>query len=134
MVTKQGLDQRREKIILSRDVIFQKKPNKCEEHVELPFKDIEKENEDQDQTKDHEESKEDNTQDDSEEDQSKEKEMESEDDRSEEDVPRRQLRDRSKLKKRQRLDDSVMMTMEFISGIRNPETYEEASSSTHSVH
>lgn len=27
-----------------------------------------------------------------------------------------------------------MMTMEFISGIRNPETYEEASSSTPSVH
>lgn len=62
------MDQRREKIILSRDVIFQEKPDKCEEHVKLPFKDIEKENEDQDQTKDHEESKEDSTQDDSEDD------------------------------------------------------------------
>ncbi|CAL1681979.1 unnamed protein product [Lasius platythorax] len=125
------------KIILSRDVIFQEKTGKCEEHVELPFKDAERINDQEEHEKNKEESAKDNL---DEEDQNKE-EIESEDSEndndSEEDVStiiQQKLQDRSKLKRSSRFDHYVMMTTEFISEIKNPETYEEALSSANNVH
>lgn len=49
-------------------------------------------------------------------------------------IIQQKLRDRSKLKRPAHFDHYVMLTTEFISEIKNPETYEEALSSGNSVH
>ena len=125
------------KIILSRDVIFQEKTSKCEEHVELPFKDAEKTNDQEEHEEKFNDQEEHEERFNNHEDKEEIESEDSDDDINSEEVPsisKRQLRDRSKLKRPSRFDECVMMTTEFISGIKNPETYEETLSSKNSIY
>lgn len=117
------------KVYLSRDVTFNEQPGECEDRVELPLRDVERQNEGkQDVERQNEGKLTDEITDEfmSETDSITEHENHDEPEEEQEfPEPHRNLRNRSDLRKPKIYDNYVLLSEDIMSGIDTPESYEE---------